>query len=86
MDIIKENERLKAENEKLRKELQKFKGGGRPSKFTDEEKASIEMYRLQGKTIKEIAEMFNCSTRTVDRVLKERKEGELRWEIKRLED
>ena len=56
MDIIKENERLKAENEKLRKELQKFKGGGRPSKFTDEEKASIEMYRLQGKTMKKCAE------------------------------
>lgn len=48
----------------------KSKKGGRPSKFTDIEKASMQMYRLQGKTVKEIAKIYKCSTRTVDRVLK----------------
>ena len=68
-EAIAENEQLKAEIKKLKEQ-----NGGRPSKLTEEQKATIEMYRVQGKTIKEIAEMFNCSTRTVDRILKKRKE------------
>ena len=67
----KDIQKLKNENEKLKEQ-----SGGRPSKLTEEEKASVEMYRLQGKKIKEIAKMFNCSTRTIDRVLRERKEGD----------
>lgn len=70
--IIKQQEveikRLKKEIEQLKKQK-----GGRPSKFTEEEKTTIQMYRLQGKTIKEIATMFKCSTRTINRILKGRK-------------
>lgn len=48
--------------------------GGRPPKLSDSDRALIEMYRIQGKTVKEIAEMFNCSIRTVSRILKKGKE------------
>ena len=48
--------------------------GGRPPKLSDNDKTLIEMYRIQGKTVKEIAEIFNCSVRTVSRVLKKGKE------------
>lgn len=68
-ELIIENDMLKAENKKLKEQ-----NGGRPSKLSEMEKTEIEMYRIQGKTIKEIAEMFKCSTRTVDRILKKRRE------------
>lgn len=69
-------EQQEVEIKKLKEEINKLKKqkGGRPSKFTDEEKASIEMYRLQGKKVKDIAAMFNCSTRTVERILEKRRE------------
>lgn len=45
--------------------------GGRPSKFTDQEKETIKMYRLQGKSIRKIAEIFNCSTGLVHKIVSE---------------
>lgn len=69
--IIKQQE---VEIKKLKEEIKilKKQRGGRPSKFTDEEKASIEMYRLQGKKLTDIAAIFKCSTRTIERILKKR--------------
>lgn len=61
-----EIKKLKEEIIKLKKQL------GRPSKLTEQEKASVELYRMQGRTIKEIADMFDCSTRTISRILKDR--------------
>lgn len=71
-EIIDANEK---EIKQLKEEIIKLKkqNGGRPKKLTKEEKSSIKMYRVQGKTVKEIAEMFNCSMSTVNRVLSERK-------------
>lgn len=43
--------------------------GGRPSKFTDQEKETIKMYRLQGKSIRKIAEIFDCSTGLVHKIV-----------------
>ena len=47
------------------------RGAGRKSKFTNLEKGSIRMYRIQGKTIKEIAEMFSCSVGLVHKLISE---------------
>jgi len=45
------------------------RGAGRKSKFTDGEKELIKMYRIQGKTIKEIAEMYECSVGLVHKLI-----------------
>lgn len=72
---IKENRELKNQIKSLQMEIEKLKGNnsrgaGRKSKFSEMEKTEIQMYRFQGKTLKEIAEMFDCSTKTIQRILK----------------
>jgi len=47
------------------------RGAGRKSKFTDLEKGTIRMHRIQGKTIKYIAEMFNCSVGLIHKLISE---------------
>lgn len=79
-----ENAKLKLENSVLKGEIQelnskiaeleeklKTSGGGRPSKFTDQEKETMKMYRLQGMSIRKIAEMFDCSTGLVHKIINE---------------
>lgn len=60
----------------LEQELKKIKArqknAGRPTRFTDEEIETIKMYRLQGKTIKEIAEMFKCSVGLIHKIINEK--------------
>ena len=63
-------------NNKLHKLINEDKthnerGAGRKSKFTDLEKETIRMYRIQGKTIKDIAEMFNCSVGLIHKLINE---------------
>lgn len=48
------------------------RGAGRKSKFTDSEKETIKMYRLQGKTIKEIADMYDCSVGLIHKLINEK--------------
>lgn len=64
--------------ESLEKTIAKFEAnatnnthGGRPSKFTDQEKETMKMYRLQGKSIRKIAEIFDCSTGLVHKIVSE---------------
>lgn len=68
-----EIKRLNEEVQKLKNEskvrIHNERGAGRKSKFTDQEKESIRMYRLQGKTIKELAEMFNCSIGLIHKLI-----------------
>ena len=64
-----EVQKLKNEN---KARIHNERGAGRKSKFTDQEKESIRMYRLQGKTIKEIAEMFNCSIGLIHKLIHEK--------------
>lgn len=47
------------------------RGAGRKIRFTDQEKETIKMYRLQGKTIKELAEMFCCSVGLIHKLINE---------------
>lgn len=71
-----EIERLNEEVQKLKSEnkvrTHNERGAGRKSIFTEQEKESIRMYRLQGKTIKEIAEMFSCSVGIIHKLIHEK--------------
>lgn len=82
--LNKEIQKLKNENEILNKEIHKLKnesktvihnerGAGRKQRLTEEQKETIKMYRVQGKTIKEIAEIFNCSIGLIHKLINESK-------------
>lgn len=77
---VKENYQLKEKINSLEKELEKLqkhnsRGAGRKSKLEEYEKDNIFKSWLSGEfTIKELAEQWNCSTRTIDRILKDRRE------------
>lgn len=61
-------------NEKVHKlinERRNSRNAGRKPRFTDNEEETIKMYRLQGKTIKEIADMFGCSVGLIHKVISE---------------
>ena len=47
------------------------RGAGRKSRFTLQEKETMKLYRIQGKTIKEIAEMYSCSVGLVHKIINE---------------
>jgi len=47
------------------------RGAGRKSRFTDQEREMIKMYRIQGQTIKEIAASFNCSAGLIHKLINE---------------
>ena len=70
-----EIERLNEEVQKLKSEnkvrTHNERGAGRKSIFTEQEKESIRVYRLQGKTIKELAEMFSCSVGIIHKLIHE---------------
>ena len=84
-ELINENIHLKEMYEKdtnlLKKEIQKLKnekiekhnsrGAGRKQRFTQQEKETIKMYRIQGETIKNIANMFKCSTGLIHKLINE---------------
>lgn len=77
---IKENYQLKQKINLLEKEVEALqknssRGAGRKSKLEDHEKNNVfELWLSGDMTIKELAERFNCSTRTIDRILKDRRE------------
>lgn len=61
-DLLKSNNIGKVHNER---------GAGRKSRFSDMDKEMMKMYRIQGKTIKDIAEMYYCSVGLVHKIVKE---------------
>ena len=69
--LVEDKEKIIKNQKKKIEELLK-QIGGRPQKVSD--KILMEIYKEQGKTTKELAEMFNCSIRTVSRILKKGKE------------
>lgn len=80
-----EIQKLKDENKLLRSnkgskgatdlKVHNERGAGRKSRFTDQEKETMKLYRIQGKTIKEIAEMYSCSVGLVHKLISEEKEN-----------
>ena len=78
-----EIQKLKDENKLLRSnkgvkgstelKIHNERGAGRKSRFTDQEKETMKLYRIQGKTIKEIAEMYSCSVGLVHKLITEDK-------------
>lgn len=56
---------------KLIDERRNSRNAGRKPRLTDNEEETIKMYRLQGKTIKEIANMFGCSVGLIHKVISE---------------
>ena len=44
---------------------------GRKERFSAQEKETMKMYRIQGKTIKEISVMYSCSIELVHKIVKE---------------
>ena len=78
-ELKNEIQKLKDENEKLRnsnvisnKKTYNERGAGRKARFSDQEKEMMKMYRIQGKTIKEIAEMYSCSVGLIHKILNEK--------------
>ena len=71
----KELEELRKENEKLKLELEesksKRKNAGRKAKFTEQEIVTMQMYQMQGKSMREIAKIFECSVGTVHKCIGE---------------
>ena len=57
---------LEAQNRELAKKVAR---GGRKQKFTEQDKALIKMYRLQGKTVRELAEIFECSVGLIHKLI-----------------
>lgn len=47
------------------------RGAGRKERFSDQDKELIKMYRIQGKTIKELAEMYECSVGLIHKLINE---------------
>ena len=62
-------EKLKADYDVLSSSINS-KSSGRPCKLSDGDKELMKMYRMQKKSYREIASLFNCSIGLVSKVLK----------------
>ena len=72
-----EIQKLKNENKLLKnnrvasdEKIHNERGAGRKERFSVQEKEMMKMYRIQGKTIKEIAEMYSCSVGLIHKIIK----------------
>lgn len=69
---------LKDENDQLKSQVGKpvikhnERGAGRKDRFTLREKETIKMYRMQGKKLNEIADMFGCSIGLIHKIINEK--------------
>ncbi|MCR1952733.1 hypothetical protein NSA50_17050 [Clostridium sp. DSM 100503] len=81
-----EIQKLKDENKVLKSTVQKLKNENKTLKSnnagsdkrvhnergaSDQEKEMMKMYRIQGKTIKEIAQMYSCSVGLIHKIINE---------------
>lgn len=75
-ELINDIHNLKNENTKLKyntshKLKHNERGAGRKNKFTDSQIKEIKQYRANGKTIKQIADMFGCSVGLIHKLINE---------------
>lgn len=73
-----EIQKLKDENKLLKRnssgkaiKAHNERGAGRKERFSEQDKEMMKMYRIQGKTIKEISEMYQCSVGLVHKIINE---------------
>ena len=66
-----ENKLLKSNNVISDKKSNNDRGAGRKERFSEQEKEMMKMYRIQGKTIKEISEMYPCSVGLIHKIINE---------------
>ena len=67
--LLKEIEELKSSN--VVNKLKNERAAGRKAMFTEEQKARVKMWRLQGKSYRAIAKDMNCSVATVHKIINE---------------
>ena len=65
------NKMLETKANRLTIEEHNARGAGRKTRLTDQEKEMIRMYRIQGKTIKELAEIYACSVGLIHKIVNE---------------
>ena len=68
-ELLKENEELKNKNNSVVHKIKNERGAGRKERFATYEKETMKMYRIQGKSIREIADMYNCSVGLVHKII-----------------
>lgn len=75
-ELIDEIQKLKNENEQLKdnanhKLKHNERGAGRKNRFTDDQIIDIKQHRAEGKTIKQIAEIYECSVGLIHKLISE---------------
>jgi hypothetical protein len=66
-----EDKFLKSNNIVSDKKSNNERGAGRKERFSIQEKEMMKMYRIQGKTIKEIAQIYSCSVGLIHKIINE---------------
>ena len=66
--LLKGNEELKSN---IVQKIKNERNAGRKERFTEEEKATVKMLRLQNKSYRAIAKELNCSVATVYKIINE---------------
>ena len=67
-----ENKVLKSSKVISNRKIHNERGAGRKERFSEQEKEMIKIYRLQRRTIKEIAKLYNCSVGLIHKIINEK--------------
>lgn len=70
-NLEKEIEDLKKSSNYNVQKIKNERGAGRKERFTDKQKQEIKAYRLQGKSIRQIAKVYSCSTGLIHKLITE---------------
>lgn len=69
--LEKQIEDLKRNNTSTVQKIKNERGAGRKERFSDKQKEEIKDYRSQGKSIREIAQIYKCSTGLIHKLINE---------------